>query len=410
MPGELDKDLLFDDLFSDAAPGAVPNGLDPQDPDPIPNDPNDPVDPPVNPLVDEDGDPIAPVDPVDPTDPVDPADPTDPTDPVDPKDPADPIDPKDPKDPTGTENLSGIEQYLSGFDIEGGMITFEDGTSEHFNDLEADKQAEILSQLHSQQSSAVEEKYGLDEDEIGLVNYLRDQKMTVDEMVEVLAQDRVNTILATQQVGNTDYETMEEDAVYLNFLKRSNPEATTEQLEEDLEKAKQQSTYTNVVESVRKQFKGEQQATITASQQKDIEDAQQNIETQRQQVVDAAININEIDGIQLNDGVKNGILDQVLEVNDHGDSLFMEEVFGSPPNLIKAAFWYKNGPDLMKQNNEYWKKEKSAAYKRGRESALGTPDSKISFTKPIVKEGDKPVTPSQSDNNYTDLDELHFGN
>jgi len=198
----------------------------------------------------------------------------------------------------------------------------------------------------------------------------------------------------------------------MNFLKRSNPEATPEQLEEDLEKAKQQNNYKNVVESVRTQFKTEQQTETIRAEQEETQQQQALIDKQRQQVLETVVNMKEVDGIQLNDGTKNGILDHVLEVNDHGDSLFMEEVFGKPDSLFKAAFWYYNGSDIMKQRDEYWKKEKSAAYKRGRESALGKESSKISFTKKPAK-GEKPQptsTSSQTNDNFTELDDLHLSN
>ena len=120
----------------------------------------------------------------------------------------------------------------------------------------------------------------------------------------------------------------------------------------------------------------------------------------------------DVNGIELNDGTKNGILDHILEVNDHGDSLFMEEVFSKPDTLFKAAFWFYNGPEIMKQRDEYWKKEKSAAYKRGRESAMGKDGSKISFTKNTPKSGlsSQNSTSSQTNDNFIDLDNLHLDN
>jgi hypothetical protein len=405
--GSIDNDDLFSDLVSDTP---AESGADNPPAEPELDADGNPIEqPPVDePKLDADGNPIeeepkldADGNPIETNTP--PAE--------EPKLDADgnPIEPE--KEPEGgTENLSGIEQYLAQFDIEGGMIQFEDGTSQHFDELDSEKQAEILSQLHDKQAATVEDKYGLDEGEISLINYIRENKTTAKDMINELANERVQAILAAQSVGGEDYDKMPEDSVYMNFLKRSNPDATPEQLEEDLEKAKQQNNYKNVVESVRSQFKTEQQTEATRLEQEETQRQAAVIEEQRQLVLDTVVNMQEIDGIQLNNGTKNGILDHVLEVNDHGDSLFMEEVFSKPDSLFKAAFWFYNGPEMMKQRDEYWKKEKSAAYKRGRESALGKEGSQISFTKkPDTKGGSTPTsTSSQTNDNFIDLDTLHI--
>ena len=405
--GSIDNDDLFTDLVSDppAEPGTPPDEpeLD-EDGNPIEQPPADEpkLDADGNPIeeepkLDEDGNPIEPGTP--------PA-----------KEPeldedGNPIEPT--KDPDGTtDDLSGIERYLAQFDIEGGMIQFEDGTSQHFDELDPEKQSEILSQLHSQQATSVEDKYGLDEGEISLINYIRENKTTAKDMINDLANERVQAILAAQSMGGEDYDKMPDDSVYMNFLKKSNPEATPEQLEEDLEAAKKQSNYKNVVESVRGQFKTEQQAENARAEQEESQRQAALIDEQRQQVLDTVVNMTDVNGIELNDGTKNGILDHILEVNDHGDSLFMEEVFSKPDTLFKAAFWFYNGPEIMKQRDEYWKKEKSAAYKRGRESAMGKDGSKISFTKNTPKSGlsSQNSTSSQTNDNFIDLDNLHLDN
>jgi hypothetical protein len=115
----------------------------------------------------------------------------------------------------------------------------------------------------------------------------------------------------------------------------------------------------------------------------------------------------DVDGIELNDNLKNEVLSKVLEVKEDGDSVFYDEVFSDPSNIFKAAFWYYYGPSVMQQYNEYWKKEKSAAYKRGMEAALGKQQPPVSFSS---KQGDETnnsdgyVAPED----ISDLDELHL--
>jgi len=299
--------------------------------------------------------------------------------------------------------LTGVEQYLSQFDIEGGMIQFDDGSSKHFTDLDEDKQAEILSSLHSENAKAIEDKYGLDEAEIGVVNYLRENKLTFEEVVNNATDKRVSAILAMQQTGNTDFDKMEDDVLYASFLQKSNPEATQEQIEQDLEKAKSMSNYTNVVNRVRGTFKSEQEADLTKVNNDNAAKMRDELEGQRRQVVDVASKLGDIDGIELDDTMKNSVLDIVLSVDEDGDSKFMTEVFSDPQKLLKAAFWYKNGADIIKSKETYWKKEKSEAFIRGQKSKEPT-------GRTFSADDSKKETTPQGGNSFeegTSLDDLY---
>jgi len=268
-----------------------------------------------------------------------------------------------------TSELSGIEAYLSQFDIEGGMVSFEDGEQVHFNDLDSDKQAEILSQLHNASAADIEDKYGLDEEEIGLINYLRQQNTSLDEVIDSMAAQRAETYIMSQQVQDLDISSMNPDSIYTAFLLRSNPEATVDQLEADLSKAKEMSNYDNIVENIRSGLIEERDAFTQEESMKKRDELVAEIESQRAQVVNTVAGLNTIDGLSMNDGIKNEVLDMILNVDEDGDSLFMTHVFSDPQELFRAAFWYKNGADIVGAREDFWKKEKSAAYKRGLEDA-----------------------------------------
>ena len=284
------------------------------------------------------------------------------------------------KDDIKTANLTGIEMFLSQYGIEGGIIQFEDGSTSHFNDLDDKKQAEILNQLQENPSKAIAEKYELDGNEIGLINYLRTNKLTIDDLVNNIVNERLQSYKSIQESNTIDFEKMGDDAIYAAFLKTSNPDIKEEELEEELEKAKTLSTYKNQVEAYRKQFKAQQEQLKVQEKQNELQQLKDEIEQDRQAVVQAVMPLKDIAGIELNDNVKNEVLDSILHVNEDGDSLFMEEVFGDPVKLFNAAFWYNYGSQLLKERDAYWKKEKSAAYKRGREDVLkGDTTGAVSF-------------------------------
>lgn len=376
-------ELEWDDWNDDVNPAST--GLEPEDDDtPTPS---------ANPTQDDEDD-------IDLTPPATRVSPDDDDEP-------EPNDDDEPKDGDDNTNMSGIELYLSQFDIEGGMIEFEDGESVHFNDLEPAKQAEILQQLHGSNAASIEEQYGLDENEIGMINYLRANGLTIDELIDSMATERANTLLTLQQSTVVDYDAMSEDNVYLTFLRQSNPEATPEQLEEDLRIAKATSTFSKMTETIRGQFKTQQSLSLREAQAQEEAARNEELDNQRRLVVETAQGINDIAGVQLNDEVKNSLLDRVLEVNDDGDSVFLEEVFSDPTKLFNAAFWYYYGEEISRQKDEYWKKEKSLAYKRGRQDALGTGDGQTQRRSFTASNDPKPANSRVQAEDSDDWNSLH---
>jgi hypothetical protein len=74
--------------------------------------------------------------------------------------------------PLESSDLTGVEQFLTAYGVQGGVITYEDGSA-RFSELDSAEQAEILSSLVSESVPSIEEKYNLDEDEVNLLNTAR---------------------------------------------------------------------------------------------------------------------------------------------------------------------------------------------------------------------------------------------
>jgi inhibitor of KinA sporulation pathway (predicted exonuclease) len=300
---------------------------------------------------------------------------------------------------SGLDNMSGIERYLAKFDIEGGIIRFDDGSTQHFNELEPGKQEEILEQLHNQTARSIEEKYGLDKTEIEFLNEFRKSKKPLDDYLRDIASTRFAE--TTSEHAGVDIESMSDEDIYKAFVKSENSDITDEQLTEDFEAASRLSTFDNLVDNMRKQLTTQQQMDLEAARQKAFEKQQRELEDDRNRILETIVPLRDIDGIQLNDNIKNEVLSKVLEVQEDGDSLFYDEVFSDPQKLFQAAFWFYNGPQLLQQRDAYWKKEKSAAFKRGMEKALGGSTPPVSFTSTS-----KPGTRSNPDLETFTQDEL----
>ena len=308
---------------------------------------------------------------------------------------------------------TGIDNVLSSFGIEGGVIEFEDGTRTPFNELDGKAQTTVLDSLIQTKINTEISKFSLSDDEISVLNLGRESDKTMTEVIEELASQRAQVLYSQRQTDSTDYESMEKDAVFLKYLQENNPESTPEEVEKALADSKALPYYEKFVETVRQDYKDKQlgEQRVIDMQQKEKEVA--IIEQEREEIVNTSLEIDSILGIPINDDTRNEVLSEILEVNEYGDSLFMEKVFSDPRELFKVAWLAKYGEEQAITKDDYWKRKVSAAYKKGKSDALvGAPAAPVSYNKNKSKKENKSndslyKTPLQGGGNG-DLNELYY--
>lgn len=305
------------------------------------------------------------------------------------------------------DSTPGIEQFLSKYGVVGGMIAFEDGETKHFNDLTESEKFNVLQDLSQTTSQDIESQYGLDEEEVGLINWLREQNRPLQESIEELAQARVEQILAFNESGSTDFSAMTDDSIMMRWLKETDPEASEEDLAEELTRQKESKLYEKNVNRLREQFTAQQieiERQLQAQQEQEMFNA---LEEQRITIVNAVQDITEVAGFEVSDEDKNTILKDLLETNEYGDSLFMEEVFSDPKTLFKAAWMYKNGETYIDNLEQYYKKAIAKAYQDGKSQAIsGMPSRPVSGSVEPNQPQNKDNEPIRKEN-FVNLDDLH---
>ena len=315
------------------------------------------------------------LDPVDPTDenldgdgnPIDPTNDSN----EDPND--DPADSKAVDEPT--DDAPGIEQFLAQYGISGGIISFagEEGgepVNKHFNELTSEEQFTVLTELANSGLPSMEAKYGLDREEIGLLNFVRESGKSVEEALNDLAQERVQQILTLRDSFDTDYKNMSADAITSKWLKDNNPEATEEELAEELARSKESRFFERNAETIRNNYIAHQADEIRKEENAHQAEQEELIENDRAVIAQAAAEIEHVAGFVIDDNSKNEILSKILEVNQHGDSLFMEEVFSDPEKLFRAAWLFYNTDTYLDQLDQKHKKDLANEYKKGRDHAI----------------------------------------
>jgi len=272
---------------------------------------------------------------------------------------------------TNDEGLSGIDLFLSDYGVRGGIIKFEDGESAHFSELTPEGQQEVLSSLVSKSVPTVEDKFNLDEGEIMFLNALRESgAKSVEEFVNGVVDHRMDTVINEQSASTIDFKGIADDDIYLMHLRESHPEFDDNDLSEELVKARDLKTYLDTVDVLRDSYEERQEALKSEIASNRDRAYYTELEGQRHEIASTINDIGSIAGAEIQDDVKEYLLHDIMELNEHNDPILMEKIFGDPETMFKASWFLEYGEDYIENLNAYWKKEVSKATKQGYEQSI----------------------------------------
>lgn len=226
-----------------------------------------------------------------------------------------------------------------------------------FDSLDKETQLTMLKELSDP---------GLSDHEIEVVNFLRRNNASFDDVINYYAEQRLQQYLSENpdQVHQKKYSVDEysNDELYLADLKNKYPTLTDEELLSELDNAKlNEELFNKKSEAIRQQYK-----EIEEQQLKDQELAeQQRYEALQQNITNAVLNFKEVSidsdpdsedwrGIEIEDGDRQQILSYLLDQDQEGKSQLVRDI-EDPNSLIELA-WYKlYGQDLVHNVTKYWK-------------------------------------------------------
>lgn len=253
-------------------------------------------------------------------------------------------------------------QYLRDLGIsDSKAIRFENEAGEietvDFDTLDRETQLTMLKELTDP---------GLSEHEIQVVNYLRQNNASFDDVINYFAEQRLQQYLAEnpdqvhQKVYSIDEYT--NDELYLADLKNKYPDFSEEELLAELDAAKLNEELFNkksdIIRQQYKEYEDRQKQEAEAAEQQRYEALQQNI-------VNAVLNFKEISidpdpesedwrGLEIEDGDRQNILSYLLDQDQEGKSRLVRDI-EDPNELIKLS-WYKlYGDETFKHITGYWK-------------------------------------------------------
>ena len=251
----------------------------------------------------------------------------------------------------------------------------EDGEEEtvNFNDLPREEQMNILLNLgESSESSNNDIESELDQDEINLLNEIRNNDLSVKEYLDWYANQAIENYLNS----NTEFQvdSLSDEELFLADLKDTLPDLTDEEALQILDQEKaNENLFGKKVERLRNIYKEKE------TQQRQIElaeiQAQQEEENTkaREQFQAALTDLDSIGEFNLEDEDKERIAEFLLGFDKAGNR-YIYKALSDPSTLIKMAWFALYGEESLDDYSNYFKERiqeySEANYRQGYEDAL----------------------------------------
>lgn len=271
----------------------------------------------------------------------------------------------------------------------------DDGNIEEkaFDELTRDEQLQILNY------NEIQDNYGLDEDEVRLINELRENNLSADEYKKFIANQAVQEFIANNDPETQTYEvdSIPDDELYIIDLKAKIPELTDEDAAAELELAKQnESLYQKKIQGIRNEYKNKEELMAKQEEEEQQRAAEQAAQEFENSIVAA---IQENDTIDLGDSSLTLSEDDMNEIasfildSDATGVRHIAKALNDPKTLVGMVWYALKGQEAFSQISSYYKQKITEAakynYNKGYEDAKS--GNKPNAAKTVVKKT-KPST------------------
>lgn len=278
----------------------------------------------------------------------------------------------------------------------------EDGTevTKDFYELTPEEQLDLLA------VNEADDDYGLDENEIQAVNFLRENNATLQDVIDFYKKQAVEEYINSAQDQPLEIDGFTDEELYVVDLKTKYDDLTNEELEVELAKALENpDLFKKKVDKLRVEYKrleDENRDATNAATRASQEEAYTKITNS---LIDVANSIEDLYGIDLELQDKEDVINAIVDRDLNGVTPLVKAL-DNPVNLFKAAWFVEKGEKAFELLHSYYRQEienvRKNSYAKGKSEALrGFP------TTPINKIGSQPVRTAAPQRGYKSVDDLH---
>lgn len=261
----------------------------------------------------------------------------------------------DDNEPEPSDGEPVASDYLSkmlrerGVDRERVRIENEEGEIEEwrFDDLDDETKFGIL---NSNDNS-------LSDDEITAINYLRQNRMNLQDLVEYHRNQAIKEYLEQNQSVAYTVDQVSDDDLYRFELQDQMPDLTEEEIEDQLARAKEnESFFQKKIAALRKEYKELEDNQLRAEEERVAAEKEDQFNQLASSLVSVARSTEEMNGMLLEDEDREDVLSFLLDRDANGQSEFYK-LFSNPEALFKMAWYMKYGDQAHASLTQYYNQE-----------------------------------------------------
>lgn len=252
----------------------------------------------------------------------------------------------------------------------------EDGSIEelNFDELSKEEQIQLLNNI--------EAPLDLSNDEIAMLNFFRENNITLNDYIQHQNQQAVEAYKKNQEVAFT-IDQLNDQELFILDLKYKYPDLTDEELAAELESAvEDEALFAKKVGKLRKDYTELEKQQAEEAEKQQSAQQEENYKNLVQTLVVEAQNVDDYHGLILDDQDKDDVLKFLLDKDVNGNSEFYK-MLNNPKDLFKIAWFASKGAEAFDTLHSYYKKEID---KVSRNKPSNQPKTTVVKRKPRKKE------------------------
>lgn len=239
----------------------------------------------------------------------------------------------------------GIDRHNIQIYNEAGELEYAD-----FNDLSDEDKAALLAQETPYESP-------ISDEELETINFLRQNGLTLQDFANLQFQQALEEAQQNmpQQTDIDKYS--DEEVIAYDFINRFGDSMTDEEIDEEIERLKEdEEAFAKRVNLLRQSYKTSELAALE-KQQKEQQEQQKQMEQEFiNSYVYSAQDLNDIQGVTLEDNDKEELLDFVL-TKDAAGRTGLSKALDDPNAVLRMAWYLLHGEETFDATIDYYKNQ-----------------------------------------------------
>lgn len=281
----------------------------------------------------------------------------------------------------------------------------EDGTTEEidFYSLSYSEQMSIL------KSDDREINYGLSENEVSTLNFLRENGVSFEDAIEYFKKEAVREYQDSLSDDSLKIDNYEDEELFVLDLKLKYEDLTEDQAVSALNAALQNpDLFKRQIDRLRDEYRDIEIKNKEARNIERLSKEKEDYDVLMNSLNEVAVNTEDIGGLDLTDEDKEEVMRYVLEKDLNGQSEF-DKLKTNPDLMFKAAWFATKGQEAFDIVHSYYKNEidkvRKSAYQKAKEDFEKKNNKATESTQPrkrtVIKKTDKAGSSAPGFRGYT---------